>query len=380
MRVRSWPPVFVLSSGMSRSFLGDSATGIAARPANPRQNARRQRWRPSGETLPKKSASRADAATLPKSLEPQLAVLTSEVPSRGDWLYEVKFDGYRILTRFERGKPQIFTRRGHDWTDRMPALAGELATLGIDSAGSMERSSSRTTAAAPTSTPCRTHSTGARRRGSPTTCSTPRSLSAVTCAASATAIAASCSKRSSATGPSTSASVRRSRVIRGLSWSRRCARGLEGLIAKRADAPYVSTRSSAWLKLKCKKRQEFVVCGFTDRADDRKQVGSLLLGVYDDGALIQISIYLVDGTCIWRPRTSAVRRAKASGRALASRSGAREPAVDPLRNRVLDSWPAPSSRSSNVRVQRDAVRVHGGGTLATQHVLPHCTRINLLPG
>ena len=49
------------------------------------------------------------------------------------WLYEVKFDGYRILTRFERGKPQIFTRRGHDWTDRMPALADELATLGIDS-------------------------------------------------------------------------------------------------------------------------------------------------------------------------------------------------------------------------------------------------------
>ena len=83
-----------------------------------------------------------DADLLPKSLEPQLATLTSEVPTRGDWLYEIKFDGYRILTRFERGKPQIFTRRGHDWTDRMPALAEELATLGIDSAGSMARSSS----------------------------------------------------------------------------------------------------------------------------------------------------------------------------------------------------------------------------------------------
>jgi hypothetical protein len=82
--------------------------------------------------LPKKSASRVDAADLP--LEPQLAVLTSEVPTRGDWLYEVKVDGYRILTRVERGKPQIFTRRGYDWTDRMPALAGELATLGIGSA------------------------------------------------------------------------------------------------------------------------------------------------------------------------------------------------------------------------------------------------------
>ena len=89
-----------------------------------------------GGKLPKKSASRANAAVLPKSLEPQLAVLTSEVPSRGDWLYEVKFDGYRILTRFERGTPQIFTRRGHDWTDRMPALAASTA------AGSTARSSS----------------------------------------------------------------------------------------------------------------------------------------------------------------------------------------------------------------------------------------------
>ena len=63
---------------------------------------------------------------------------------------------------------------------------------------------------------------------------------------------------------------------------------LEGLIAKRVNAPYVSSRSSAWLKLKCNKRQEFVVCGFTDRSDDPKKVGNLLLGVSDNGALIPV--------------------------------------------------------------------------------------------
>jgi len=57
--------------------------------------------------------------------------------------------------------------------------------------------------------------------------------------------------------------------------------GLEGLIAKRLDAPYTSTRSKAWLKLKCTQRREFVVGGFTERDKASHEVGSLLLGVYD---------------------------------------------------------------------------------------------------
>jgi bifunctional non-homologous end joining protein LigD len=65
-----------------------------------------------------------------------------------------------------------------------------------------------------------------------------------------------------------------------------CAMNLEGVIAKRADAPYVSRRTENWLKLKCKRRQEFVVGGYVDRSDDPAQIGSLLLGVHDaTGAL-----------------------------------------------------------------------------------------------
>lgn len=58
--------------------------------------------------------------------------------------------------------------------------------------------------------------------------------------------------------------------------------GLEGVMAKRQDAPYVLKRSDTWLKLKCHQRQEFVVGGFTDRGNAASEVGSLLLGVYDD--------------------------------------------------------------------------------------------------
>jgi bifunctional non-homologous end joining protein LigD len=61
------------------------------------------------------------------------------------------------------------------------------------------------------------------------------------------------------------------------------------VIAKRADAPYVSRRSESWLKLKCKLRQEFVVAGYTDRSDGAAQIGSLLLGVFDDhGTLVSV--------------------------------------------------------------------------------------------
>jgi bifunctional non-homologous end joining protein LigD len=59
-----------------------------------------------------------------------------------------------------------------------------------------------------------------------------------------------------------------------------CRMGLEGVIAKRAAAPYVSRRTDDWLKLKCKKRQEFVIAGYVDRTGTTRQVGSLILEVY----------------------------------------------------------------------------------------------------
>jgi DNA ligase D-like protein (predicted ligase) len=61
-----------------------------------------------------------------------------------------------------------------------------------------------------------------------------------------------------------------------------CAKGWEGLIAKRAEAPYQPRRSRDWLKLKCSLGQEFVIGGFTAPAGSRAEFGALLLGYYDD--------------------------------------------------------------------------------------------------
>jgi bifunctional non-homologous end joining protein LigD len=61
-----------------------------------------------------------------------------------------------------------------------------------------------------------------------------------------------------------------------------CKMGLEGVIAKKLNAPYRSARSDAWLKVKCELRQEFVIGGFVTRTGSPREIGSLLLGVYDD--------------------------------------------------------------------------------------------------
>ena len=66
-----------------------------------------------------------------------------------------------------------------------------------------------------------------------------------------------------------------------------CRDGWEGLVAKRADAPYTGTRSRNWLKFKCENAQEFVVGGYTDPQRSRVGFGALLLGYYDaDGGLV----------------------------------------------------------------------------------------------
>ena len=62
-----------------------------------------------------------------------------------------------------------------------------------------------------------------------------------------------------------------------------CRAGWEGLIAKRAAAPYVAGRSRDWLKLKCVWEQEFVIGGYTDPSGSRTDFGALLVGYYEDG-------------------------------------------------------------------------------------------------
>ncbi|HEU0203205.1 MAG TPA: non-homologous end-joining DNA ligase [Burkholderiaceae bacterium] len=222
-------------------------------------------------------------ATQPDKLQPQLATLSKKLPTTGDWIYEVKLDGYRIMARIKNGKTRLVSRNGHDWTERMKPIAKSLDDLGLQSAWLDGEVVVLNNAGIPDFNALQNAFDSARpgaivyflfdlpffdgydlrgvllhvRRDVLRRLLQTKRLDRVRYSEDFAGDAAS--------------------VLKGA-----CEMGLEGIIAKRRDAPYVSERTSTWLKLKCSERQEFVVLGYVDRADSRNEVGSLLLGYYDD--------------------------------------------------------------------------------------------------
>src|SRR5215831_8777822 len=78
-------------------------------------------------TIP--TRQRAELASPPAWIKPQLAKLVDNSPDGSDWLHEIKFDGYRMDARFDRGRVQILTRRGNVWTEKYPAIAKAISEL-----------------------------------------------------------------------------------------------------------------------------------------------------------------------------------------------------------------------------------------------------------
>ena len=70
----------------------------------------------------------------PRWVEPQLSKLVAKAPTGPNWVHEIKFDGYRMAARIDRGKVQLLNRSGLDWTEKYPATAAALAKLKVKSA------------------------------------------------------------------------------------------------------------------------------------------------------------------------------------------------------------------------------------------------------
>ncbi|MCQ4288923.1 DNA ligase D [Pseudomonas stutzeri] len=226
--------------------------------------------------------SGAKPAPLPDSLKPQLATLVESVPD-GDWRYEIKFDGYRIMARIESGKVQLFTRNGHDWTAKMPQQAEALAALGLESAwldgevvvpneegtpdfqalqNAFEIGRSGTIIYYLFDLP---YLNGMDLREVP--------LEERRAALSQLLEA----NENELLRFSTDFTEQPESVLDSA-----CQMKLEGLIGKRAGSTYVSKRSNSWVKIKCKNRQEFIIVGFTDPKGTRSGFGALLLGLHND--------------------------------------------------------------------------------------------------
>jgi bifunctional non-homologous end joining protein LigD len=295
------------------SALPDS---VIAHPLKPLDNG------PAAATRPAKATSQARApafdaaaldgakkAALPQTLSPQLATLAKAAPTHGDWLYEIKFDGYRLMTRIAQGKATIVTRGGHDWTHKMQPLADELATLGISS-GWLDGEAVVLDADGLPHFNLLQNALDSRRAGEAVVYyvfDAPfldgQDLRGVPLHArrallkQVVAAHAGDRVRFSDDFPADAAKVLETA----------CNLKLEGVIAKRRDGLYTSSRSTDWLKLKCQARQEFVIGGFSDRSDNAKAVGALTLGYYDDKGVFQYAGRVGTG---WSSADAVALRAK----------------------------------------------------------------------
>jgi ATP-dependent DNA ligase len=72
---------------------------------------------------------RAEATALPGWIKPQLTKLVDQPPNGPEWLHEIKFDGYRMHARVDRGAVRLLTRTGLDWTHKYPSVVAAVASL-----------------------------------------------------------------------------------------------------------------------------------------------------------------------------------------------------------------------------------------------------------
>ena len=234
----------------------------------------------------RKARKTLKTATLPEAVAPELATLVAEPPGGEEWLYEIKLDGYRVQAAVAGGQAKLVTRNGKDWTARFPAVARAAAALPVDSAlldGEVvaldedgRTSFQALQNALRAKNPARVayfvfdllQLNGEDSRGLPLV------------------------ERKGALREMLAASsedvLRYNDHVEGQGeafYRQACKLGVEGIVAKRRDAPYRSGRGGDWLKVKCLARQELVIGGFTAPQGSRSGLGALLVGVYKDRKL-----------------------------------------------------------------------------------------------
>ncbi|MBE7368553.1 DNA ligase D [Ramlibacter pallidus] len=254
-------------------------------------------------------------AELPDSLSPELATLVDK-PLPGDWLYEIKFDGYRMLARIDAANDvRIVTRRGNDWTGRFPALRRELAAAKLPPGWYDGEIVVLDQAGKPTF-----HRLQNAIEGGDNDDIVFYLFDVPFCAGHDLRRVAVEERRAVLQSVlKETARLRFSQEVDGDAaaiLSSACRLGLEGVIGKRRGSPYVQRRSDDWIKLKCVQRQEFVIGGFTWPDDARPSgIGALLVGQRDADGVLQYAGKVGTGftgemSAALRQRLDAIARKK----------------------------------------------------------------------
>lgn len=223
------------------------------------------------------------SSKLPGFIPPQLATLAESAPKGDGWLHEIKYDGYRLIARRSGGSVRLLTRQENDWTDRFGPIATAIADLPGDTM-IVDGEACIIDAQGHTSFQKLQNAIKAKKfdrlvffvfdllhiDG--------RDLRTLPLTERKTELA------SLMAGLPEDGVLRLSDHVLGQGeamFENACELALEGLISKKADAPYTSGRSRTWLKAKCSRRQEFVVIGWTPPGGSRRHFGSLLLAARD---------------------------------------------------------------------------------------------------
>jgi bifunctional non-homologous end joining protein LigD len=233
-----------------------------------------------------KKLAGARKAKLPAFLAPQLATLVKEPPVGDLWLHELKFDGYRMLCRIDRGKVTVWSRNEKEWTGKFAnveqsvkalplttaILDGEIVIVdahGQSSFQKLQRAMGKSV------------NSGFVYEIFDLIYLDGYDLTRVPLKERKRLLEELC-----AAGRGT---IRYSEHFEGNGdafFKHACEYGIEGIVSKLADSTYDSTRNRSWLRVKCNKQQEFVIAGYTPSEKGLPGFGALILGVYEKGKLV----------------------------------------------------------------------------------------------
>lgn len=227
----------------------------------------------------------AKAADYPGFIEPCLATLRQHAPTGERWVREVKFDGYRMQAHLRGGVPTIYTRRGYDWTARMPVIAEAVAALpandlildgeliaqnakGHSDFGMLQKDlgSGRQDRMVYYAFDL-LYLDGFDLRAAPLL-ERKRVLDEFL-------------TRSSIIAHSEHIEVDGAKMMQ-----QACAMGMEGIISKLRDAPYRSGRGESWIKTKCVMTDRFTIIGYVN--DVNGALGAVRLAKREDSKLVYV--------------------------------------------------------------------------------------------
>jgi len=222
----------------------------------------------------------------PRFVEPMKAKLVAKPPAIGDWIYELKFDGIRLIVIKAREKVSLLSRNHNDLTGRFPEIAeivkslladecvldGEVVALDEDGRSSFQLLQAREMEAR--KTPVYFYAFDLLQLDG-------KSLIGLPLEARKNVLEKLCATADDPIRYSGAIGNDPKRLLEEVK-----RRGLEGIIGKQRNSAYEpGRRSGAWIKLKCVNEQEFVIGGYTPPQGARKHFGAILVGYYDNNKL-----------------------------------------------------------------------------------------------